>query len=195
MPGHQSDRWYGSARNRQTSSTDARRTRSAAYRGKELLSTQHALDLGLAFVLAEPVDTGVRRVARDLLDAEVPVCDGRDLRQVRDGDDLRALGQTPEHASDGIRRLPADAGVDLVEDECLAARDGGDRERDARELPTGRRLGDGGEREAGVGTDEEDGLVGAGGARVALPQLAHELALPHADVVQLGRDRIGERRR
>src|SRR5581483_9276887 len=37
MPGHQSDRWYGSATNDQTSSTGASRTRSAVYRGTALL--------------------------------------------------------------------------------------------------------------------------------------------------------------
>src|SRR2546429_9587562 len=71
MPGHQSERWYGSATNDQTSSTGASRTRSAAYRGKELLAAEHPLELGLPFVLVQHVDPRVRRVARDLLHAEV----------------------------------------------------------------------------------------------------------------------------
>src|SRR5437868_10266082 len=117
IPGHQSDRWYGSARKRQTSSMGASRTRSATYRGKELLPAEHALDLGLALVVVEPVDARVRRIAGDLLDAEVTVGDGRDLRQVRDRDDLCAFGEAAQHAADGVRGLTADAGVDLVEHE------------------------------------------------------------------------------
>ena len=57
---------------------------------------------------------------------------------------------------DGARCRAADARVDLVEDHRLAPADGGDRERDARELAAGRRLGDGrrtaGRRSAGSGT-------------------------------------------
>src|SRR5205814_45807 len=111
MPGHQSDRWYGSATNDQTSSTGASRTRSAAYRGKELLAAEHPLELGPPLVLAQDVDPRVRGVAWDLLHPEVPVGDG------------------------GARR-----------------------------------------------------------ARFALAHLADEFALAHADVVQLGGDRVRERR-
>ena len=50
---------------------------------------------------------------------------------------------------------PADAGVDLVEDERLASCDGRERERDPRELAARRRLRDGAERKAGVRADEE----------------------------------------
>ena len=46
----------------------------------------------------ELLDPRVRRVARHLLDPEVPLGDARDLRQVRDRDDLRALRQ-PRRAS------------------------------------------------------------------------------------------------
>src|SRR5947209_9361065 len=143
MPGHQSDRWYGSATNDQTSSTGASRTRSAAYRGKELLAAEHPLELGPPLVLAQDVDPRVRGVAWDLLHAEVPVGDGGDLRQVRDGDHLGPLGEAPQHAADRVRGLPADPGVDLVEHERLAARHGRDRERDARELAAGSGLGHG----------------------------------------------------
>src|SRR2546429_6986541 len=82
MPGHQSERWYGSATNDQTSSTGASRTRSAAYRGKELLAAEHPLELGLPFVLVQHVDPRVRRVARDLLHAEVAAGRGGGLRPV-----------------------------------------------------------------------------------------------------------------
>src|SRR5438309_9573862 len=124
MPGHQSERWYGSATNDQTSSTGASSTRSAAYRGKELLAAEHPLELGTPLVLAQHVDPGVRRVARDLLHAEVAVGDGGDLREVRDRDHLRALGEAAQHAADRVCSLSADAGVDLIEDECLSSGDG-----------------------------------------------------------------------
>src|SRR5579862_1532105 len=193
IPGHQSDRWYGSARKPQTSPTGASRTRSATYRGKELLASEHPFELGLALRVVEKVDPRVRRVACDLLHPEVTVGDGGDLREMRDRDHLRPLGEAAEDAADGVGRLPADAGVDLVEHEGLAARDGRDRERDARQLAAGRRLGDRPERHARVRPDEEHRLVRSRDSRLALAQLAHELAVAHADVVQLGGDRLGER--
>ncbi len=134
----------------------------------------------------------VRRVAGNLHNAEVAVGERRDLREMRDRDHLRPLRQPAQHAADGVRGLSADAGVDLVEDERLAARDRGDGERDARQLAAGGRLRDGRERHPRVGADEEDGVVGAGGAGVALAQLDEELPFTHADVVQLRRDRVGE---
>ena len=60
-----------------------------------------------------------------------------------------------------VRGHTADAGIDLVEDDRLASRDGRDRERDARELAARGRLGDGRERKPGVRADEEDRLVDA----------------------------------
>ena len=53
----------------------------------------------------------------------------------------------------------------------------------------------GAERQPGVRADEEHGLVAAGCAGLALAQLADELAVAHADVVQLGRDGVRERGR
>ncbi len=79
--------------------------------------------------------------------------------------------RAPSRASvsaDGVRRLAADAGVDLVEDHRLAAADRGDRERDARELAARGGLGDRRERQARVRADQERDLVGAGRAGVAL---------------------------
>ena len=93
---------------------------------------------------------------------------------------------------DRMRGHSADARVDLVEDERLAARHRGERERDPRELAAGRRLGDRAERQARVRPDEEDGLVGAARAGVALAELDQKLALPHAEPLQLRRDRVGE---
>ena len=83
------------------------------------------------------------------------VGDARDLRQVRDRDHLRALGEPPQRLGDGVRGRAADARVDLVEDDRLAARDGRDRERDPRQLAARGRLGDGRERQAGVRPDQE----------------------------------------
>src|SRR5205823_8309273 len=105
MPGHQSARLYGSSRNAQTSASGARRTRSAANRGKELLPAEHALELGLSLFGCELLDARVGRVAWDLLNPEVPVGEGGDLRQVRDRDHLRALGEPLKNASHGIRGL------------------------------------------------------------------------------------------
>ena len=97
----------------------------------------------------------------DLLDAEVAVGEARDLRQVRDRDDLRAAGEPAQRLADGVRGLAADAGVDLVEDHRLAAADGRDRERDPRQLAARGGLGDRPERQAGVRAHEERDLVGA----------------------------------
>src|SRR5262245_47800953 len=94
-PGHHSGNRWGSASTAHTSSTVAGRTRLAAYRGKELLSAEHALELRLPLRLAELLDPGVRRIARHLLHPEVPIGERGDLRQVRDGHDLGMLGETP----------------------------------------------------------------------------------------------------
>src|SRR5690242_17061377 len=111
-------------------------------RREELGAAQHALELVAALEVVESSDRRVRRVAGDLLHAEVPLGGARDLGQVRDRDDLRAPGEPPERVGDRVRRHAADAGVDLVEDHRLPAGDGGDRERDARELAARGRVGD-----------------------------------------------------
>ena len=51
-----------------------------------------------------------------------------DLREVRDRHDLGPLGEAAERAPDRVRRLAADARVDLVEHERLSAGDRRDRE-------------------------------------------------------------------
>ena len=80
----------------------------------------------------------------------------RDLRQVRDRQDLRAAPRGAASVSPtACAVLAADARVDLVEDHRLAARDGGDRERDARQLAARGRLRGRRERQAGVRPDEE----------------------------------------
>ncbi len=92
-----------------------------------------------------------------------------------------------------MRGDAADARVDLVEDERLAARHRGERERDARELASGGRLGDRAEREACVGPDEERGLVHPARAKLAFAELDEELSLPQPEPLQLGGDGLGER--
>ena len=114
---------------------------------------------------------------------------------MRDRQHLRALGEPLQRGRDGVRRDAADAGVDLVEDERLAARDRRQRKGDPRELAAGCRLGHRPERETRVRTDEEDGLVRAGRAGLALAKFDEELALPHPEPLQLARDRVRERTR
>ena len=63
-----------------------------------------------------------------------------DLRQVRDRDHLRLLRGARERTTDGVRGLAADARVELVEDERVAARDDRDRQRDPRQLAARRRV-------------------------------------------------------
>src|SRR3954471_18257660 len=120
--------------------------RSSADRREELLPAEHALDLVLALRRVELGDRGARLLARELLDAEVPLRPRRDLREVRDRQDLGARGQPLERRGDRVCGASADAGVDLVEDERVAAAHRGEREGDAGELAARRRLGDGRER-------------------------------------------------
>ena len=120
----------------------------------------------------------------------------RDLRQVRDRDHLRALGEPLEHVGDRVRGDAADAGVDLVEDHRLAARDGGDRERDARELAAGGGLGDRPERQPGFGRIRKRASSRAGRAELALARARRGTRpSPMPTLAQLVRDRVGEPRR
>ena len=135
----------------------------------------------------------MRRVALDLLDAEMLVGDARDLRQVRDRQHLRALTEASQDIGDAMRGDASDAGVDLVEHDGLASRDRGDRESNAREFTARGRLRNRRERQPGVRTDEEHRFVGPGRPRLALAQLDMELALTHPEVGELARDRLGER--
>src|SRR4029079_7554693 len=57
------------------------------------------------------------------------------------------------------------------------------------------RLGDRCEREPGVRPDEEHRLVCTGRPRLPFPKLDVELALPHAEIDELARDRLRERLR
>src|SRR5437764_7423176 len=168
---------------------------SVSERGDELAAAEHPLKLLAPLVGAELLDPRVRRVAGHLLDAEVPVGEARDLWEVRDRHDLGPLSEPSEGRSYVVRGSAADARVDLVEDERLAAADGRDRERDPRQLAARRRLGDRRERQARVRPDEEGGSVRAIRAWVGRRQLDAELALAHADAVEFARYRLGEARR
>src|SRR5438094_132194 len=141
-----------------------------------------APDLGLPLVVAELLDSRVRRVAGRLLDPEVAIRERGDLRKVRDGHDLSVFREPPEQRANGVCRLAADPRVDLIEDERVAPGHGRDGQRDPRQLPAGGGLRDLGERQPRIRADEEHGLVGSGRARlVPLPERADELALAHAD--------------
>src|SRR5213082_3135589 len=115
---------------------------SSLQRLEELRAAEHSFELVLSLAFVEARDLRVSRVAWDLLDPEVARGERRDLRQVRDRDHLRAFAGAGKGPADRVGRLAADARIDLVEHERLAARDDGDRERDPRQLPAGRSTGD-----------------------------------------------------
>src|SRR5207244_3431016 len=142
--------------------------------------------------IVEEVDARGSRVAGDLLDPEVPIGNARDLRQMRDRHDLGPLGESAQRVADPVRRLAADAGVDLVEDHRLTTRHGGDRESDARELAAGGGLRNRTERQTRVRPYEERNLVETGLARISLPQLGDELALTQAYSDELARHVLRE---
>ena len=67
---------------------------------------------------AQLADRRARRLGLAvLLDREVAGRERGDLRQVRDAEDLAVLGQRAQLRAHRARRVPADAGVDLVEDQ------------------------------------------------------------------------------
>ena len=83
----------------------------------------------------------VRGPATRLLDVEVGRAGGGNLRQVRDAEDLEALAERAQLLAHHRRDPPADAGVDLVEDERLARLVGRgqrlQRQHHARQLAAG----------------------------------------------------------
>ncbi len=135
----------------------------------------------------EALDVGEGPVLLDLfLDPEM-VRGGRgDLREVRDADDLVASGQVAELLGDELGRLAADAGVDLVEDERLAAlallAHGLEGQHDPGELAARSDPPQGPQFLAGVGGDEELGLLRA-------------LVADRGRVVERGNDRVQADRR
>ena len=115
----------------------------------------------------------------------MPVGCARDLGQVRDRDHLCARREPAQGVRDGVRRPAADTGVDLVEHERLAARDGGQREGDPRQLASRGGLGQRREREPGVRPDQEDGVICARRARLSCAHLDRELADLRVDLREL----------
>src|SRR4051812_9029630 len=72
---------------------------------QELAAPEHALELVAALGIVEDLDARVRGIAFDLLDAEVPLREACDLRQVRDRHDLRALGEPVQRVGDAVCSL------------------------------------------------------------------------------------------
>ena len=99
------------------------------------IATEHARDLGDPLIALEHHDVGGGDAAtRSLADEDVVVRPRRDLRQVRDGEDLVIAGDAA-HRLAHLQADPApDAGVDLIEDErrhvVEAGEDGLEREHD-----------------------------------------------------------------
>jgi hypothetical protein len=93
-------------------------------------------------ILVEPLHGCDRSAAADaLLDRKVARAGGRDLRQMRNAQDLEALAERPEFVADHSRHPSADPRVDFVEDQrlprliCRGERLEG--EHHSRQLPAG----------------------------------------------------------
>ena len=108
--------------------------------------------------------------------------------------DLCPPGEPLQRLAHRVRRAAADARVDLVEDERLAAAYRRDREGDPRELAARCGLRDRRERQARVRADQEGDAVLAGRARVGRVEHGLELALAEADALELTRNGLRERR-
>ena len=90
-----------------------------------LLAAQKTHKLPRALFLFERADAGERPSPLLLLfDEELPVGKRRDLRKVRNGDDLRGLRDVCKFFRYDARRLAADTRIDLIKDVCS---DGSDR--------------------------------------------------------------------
>src|SRR5436305_8220652 len=91
------------------------------------IRAEHATELLDDLVGVELGDGRARElVLALLLDAEVPFGECGDLRQVRDADDLASCAERAQTLADRACRVPADARVDLVEDERARAAVRGD---------------------------------------------------------------------
>ena len=132
------------------------------------------------------------RIAGNLLHAEVPVRDGRDLREMGDRENLSPLGQALEGRRDRMRGHAADPGVDLVEHESLATRDRGQRKRDPRELASRGGLRHRTEGQPLIGSDQEDDLVRAARSGLSLAKLAEELTVSQPEPLKLVGHGLGE---
>ena len=121
---------------------------------------QHARDLLAPLGLVERVDAGAGDEAVvALLDEQMAVAAGGDLRAVGDDEQLRAVRQPVEPLADRAGDRAADAAVDLVEDHrrgaaVLGQRDL-EREDEARQLAAAGDPGQRREGRAGIGRDLE----------------------------------------
>ena len=105
---------------------------------------------------------------RQLLDPEVPVGQRRDLRQVGDAEHLALGAERAQALADRPRRLAADAGVDLVEDQRRGTRPRRhrhQRQHHARQLAARRALAQRRRGHARVGRQQELDALGARTAR------------------------------
>ena len=113
------------------------------------------------------MDGRLRVLANHLfVHGEMAVTIGRHLGQVGDAQHLVRGGQPPQLLAHHIAAAPADADINLIEDERgrLIGRgeDGLERQHDARRLAAGGDLGQRLERLAGIGRDQELHPVNAG---------------------------------
>src|SRR5947207_11370287 len=93
-------------------------TRGAAETIGNYVPAQHPGELVDAPGLVEPADRRPGPPALDLfLDLEMGIRVGRNLRQVRDAEDLERRSERAQAAADDVRDTAADAGVDLVKDQ------------------------------------------------------------------------------
>src|SRR6185295_13722438 len=89
----------------------------------DCLAAEHPRDFVDAAGLVEAADRRPRPSAiHTLVDCEVRIGVGGDLRQVRDAEDLERGAERTQLAADDVGDAAADAGVDLVEDQTRRRR-------------------------------------------------------------------------
>src|SRR6266511_5986590 len=95
-------------------------TRVCNRRCSDFLAAEHARDLVDAlFVRIETPDAGPRLSLHIFFpDVEVRRAEAGDLGKMRDADDLIGGRELAEFPADDFGHATADAGIDLVEDEC-----------------------------------------------------------------------------
>src|SRR5205814_2675733 len=83
----------------------------------DLLAAEHPRDLRDARLVILELANARARVRGDVFFPDIKVCraEARDLRQMRDADDLVPRGEVLQFAADDFGDAAADAGVDLVE--------------------------------------------------------------------------------
>ena len=118
---------------------------------------------------------------------------GRDLRRMRHHQNLRVVGQAFQPPPHGIRRGPAHAPVDLVEDQhkrVVAARQAHlQRQQEPRQFPARRDLVQGACRRAGIGGHREGHVVAPIGSGLAPRDKRLEDRAFHLQRHQFGRHR------